>query len=174
MRIKFKGIGSTWETELDIEPKDTIWQIKERLEKQEGTPAIEQRFIYLGHTLYDYDTAEYYKLEDGTTIFFILYRYRRGYTVYDRNHYYQNTSGPTICLDIEPRDTIAQIKEKLEKKEGIPAIEQHYICRAVELEDRETAEYYGLTDGSQIYFCLIQVRVELVMYEPPRFSLPLR
>ncbi|KAF7146295.1 hypothetical protein RHSIM_Rhsim04G0004500 [Rhododendron simsii] len=50
--------------DIDIEPTDTIDQIKERVEEQEGIP--QQRLIYAGKQLADDKTAKDYNLEGGS------------------------------------------------------------------------------------------------------------
>jgi hypothetical protein len=37
-------------------------------------------------------------------------------------------TGKEIEIDIEPTDTIERIKERVEEKEGIPPVQQRWVC----------------------------------------------
>ncbi|RKP12313.1 ubiquitin-like protein modifier Ned8 [Piptocephalis cylindrospora] len=71
MLIKVKTLTGN-EIELDIEPKDTIRRIKERLEEKEGIPPAQQRLIYGGKQLADDRVAEACGIEGGTVLHLVL------------------------------------------------------------------------------------------------------
>ena len=57
---------------LDVEPKDTVQKIKERVEEKEGIPPAQQRLIFGGRAMNDSKTAADYNIDAGNTIHLVL------------------------------------------------------------------------------------------------------
>ncbi|KAL3650948.1 NEDD8 protein [Castilleja foliolosa] len=74
--IKVKNLCG-YDTNIDFEPTDTIYQIKERYtEKARGyTPAECQRLLYKGNVLEDDKTAEYYSFEGNLVLHLVDKRF---------------------------------------------------------------------------------------------------
>lgn len=60
------------EIELDIDPSDKVFRIKERMEEKEGIPPIQQRLIFGGKQMSDERTASEYNLEGGSVLHLVL------------------------------------------------------------------------------------------------------
>jgi len=60
-------------------------------------------------------------------------------------------TGKEIELDIEPDYRVAQIKEKVEEKEGIPPVQQRLIYGGKQMSDEKTATDYALEGGATLH-----------------------
>ncbi|XP_059712341.1 2'-5'-oligoadenylate synthase 1-like [Haemorhous mexicanus] len=136
-----------------VSPYTNIWQLKEVIHQNWGISPYTQRLAQQepgrnNITLQDCDTLAMHGIFYNTTLVLLQTEPQR------MQVFVKDDKNRTMTYTVLPTDTVRQLKEQIQARQGPSANEQRLTYGSRELQDQHTLEHYDVRPMSTIYMLL--------------------
>ena len=127
---------------LDVRAQDTINDVKDKIQAQEGI-SVEQQCLVFAGTCYDNGL----KLQDceirDESVLYLVICFSRSIEIF-----VSTLPGNVFALQVLDNDPVIYVKERIEEIEGIDAAEQIVTFCGMEMENGKVLSDYNILHGS--------------------------
>ena len=138
---------------LEVEITDTIEEVKEKIQEEDGMPSDQYELILLSPYKYleDEQTLRYYYVQEGDTLHMFppLCKVRQGMKVFIKT-----LEGESTPLEVDVNESIEDVRARIGIVEGLPPAKQRLIFAGKQLQDQQTLADYGIQENDTIHLVL--------------------
>ena len=131
---------------LNVGVRDTVGDLKRKINQKEGIPVAQQCLIAAGKPLADTDDIHAIGVQNHSVLHLVLRVPSRS----PLSLSVQTPNGENLTVNSNIADTINQIKEMIESENGISATHQVLLYEGEILQGERTLGSYSIPDGTQL------------------------
>ena len=152
---------------LEVEPSDSIEDVKTRIQAKEDISPELKYFIYAGCLLEDWHTLLEYNVCDGFTVLMACDHMLINVSVHE--------SGETVPLVVSPSELVEDVKYHIQLRKGIPSKQQSLVCGPYVLEDGQDLSDYNIEEHDTVQLmCSLQFTITVETEGGRTFTLQLQ
>lgn len=133
---------------VDVQQNDTILNIKEKINELKGFEVDKQKLYFNGRILENEFRIQDYLIQNNSTL--ILDFIRSSYSEIMVNF----PDGEKIKFNVDRKDRIDQVKEKIKQLKGFPIENQKLFLNFTELENSNRLQNYSIITGGRVNLVL--------------------
>ena len=150
MKILVKTITNV-EISLDVEPSDTIAQVKAKIEEKDNSHPPHKILIFGGEVVDDEKTLAECGIQNESCVMMIFkFNFNEPKKETRYQIYIKSRDRMDIGLLVDPSDSIEKLKTEIQDRLGISPDQQRLVAAGVVLEDHKTLGEYQILDESTI------------------------